>query len=48
VQLITISAIVKSKCTIEKGNVCTKMCRDSVKMMMFVQITRFRAVVNPA
>ena len=30
VQLITICTdFVKSKCAVEKGNVCTKKCRDS-------------------
>jgi len=29
VQLITICAVVKSKCAVETGNVCTKKCRDS-------------------
>ena len=29
VQLITICAVVKSKCAVEKGNECTKNCRDS-------------------
>jgi len=29
VQLITICAVVKSKRAVEKGNVCTKKCRDS-------------------
>jgi len=28
-QLITICAVVKSKCAVEKGNVCTQKCRDS-------------------
>jgi len=27
--LITIYAVVKLKCAVEKGNVCTKKCRDS-------------------
>jgi len=27
--LITICAVVISKCAVEKGNVCTKMCRYS-------------------
>ena len=31
VQLITICAVVKSKCAVEKGNICTKKCRDSVQ-----------------
>jgi len=29
VQLITICAVVKSKRVVDKGNVCTKKCRDS-------------------
>ena len=29
VQLITICAAVKWKCAVEKGNVCSKKCRDS-------------------
>jgi len=29
VQLITISAVVTSKCAVERGDVCTKKCRDS-------------------
>jgi len=29
VQLITICAVVKTKCAVEKGNVCPKKCRDS-------------------
>ena len=30
-QLITIYAVVKSKCAVEKGKRCTKKCRDSGK-----------------
>lgn len=30
-QLITISAVVKSKSGVEEGNVCTKMCRNSAQ-----------------
>jgi len=29
VQLIAICAVVKSKCALENGTVCTKKCRDS-------------------
>jgi len=31
VQLITICAAVKSKCAVQKGNMCTKKCRDAGK-----------------
>ena len=51
VQLITICAVVKSKCTIEKGNVCTKKLRDSGQVLMIyvaIIVTRFCAIVNPA
>ena len=29
VQLITISAVAKVKCRVEKGHACTKKCKDS-------------------
>jgi len=31
VQFITICTVVKSKCAIEKCNVCAKKCRDSAQ-----------------
>jgi len=44
VQLITICAIVKSKCAIEKGNVCTKSADFLVKIVIYAPISRFCTV----
>jgi len=44
--VITICAVVKSKCTVEKGIVCAlRSAEILVKMMIYALIAR--AVVNP-
>jgi len=47
VQLIPIFAVLKSKCAVEKSNVCTRGAKILVKMMIYAPITRFCAIVNP-
>ena len=49
VRLITICAVVKSKCAVEKDDVCTKNVEILVKMMIYaLMITRLCTVANPA